>query len=339
MPQNSTQPRPHADLFQRHPDNPILTAEDWPYPAHTVFNAGACQVGDETILLVRVEDRRGHSHLTVARSSDGVADWKINASPSFVPETDKFPEEMWGVEDPRLTWMEDRNEWIIAYTAYSSSGPLVSLASTTDFKSFNRIGPVMPPDDKDAAVFPRRFGDRYALIHRPVSTGSSGAHIWLSFSPDLTHWGDHHVLLRARQGGWWDANKIGLSPPPLETPEGWLLLYHGVRQTPGGCIYRLGLALLDLEKPWQVLNRSDEWIFAPEQPYEQHGDVSGVVFPCGWILDERTGEIRMYYGGADSCLALATAKLTDVLDYIRSCPAPPKRDRTGVRYSNGKETL
>jgi len=339
MPQNSTQPRPHADLFQRHPDNPILTARDWPYPAHTVFNAGACQVGDETILLARVEDRRGHSHLTVARSSNGVSDWRIDSSPSFAPEPHNFPEERWGVEDPRLTWMEERNEWIIAYTAYSSSGPLVSLASTTDFRSFTRLGPVMPPDDKDAAVFPRRFGDRYAIIHRPVSTGSFGAHIWLSFSPDLTHWGDHHVLLRAREGGWWDANKIGLSPPPMETPEGWLILYHGVRHTPGGCIYRLGLALLDLEKPWQVLNRSDEWIFAPELPYEQHGDVNGVVFPCGWILDERTGEIRMYYGGADSCLALATAKLTDVLDYVRSCPAPPKRDRTGVRYSNGKETL
>ena len=330
--------RPHADLFKRHPRNPILTAKDWPYPAHTVFNAGACQVGNQTTLLVRVEDRRWHSHLSVARSTDGVSNWKIDAAPSFVPETYQFPEEMWGVEDPRLTWMEDRNEWIMAYTAYSSSGPLVSLASTTDFKSFTRLGPVMPPDDKDAAVFPRRFGDRYAMIHRPVSTGTSGAHIWLSFSPDMTHWGDHHVLLRARLGGWWDANKIGLSPPPLETPEGWLLLYHGVRQTPGGCIYRLGLAMLDLEKPWQVLHRSDEWIFAPEQPYEQHGDVSGVVFTCGWILDEPTGDIRMYYGGADSCLALATANLAGVLDYIRSCPAPPKRDRSGVLYTNGKDT-
>jgi len=337
MPQDSNKPRPHADLFQRHPDNPILTAREWPYPAHTVFNAGACQVGNETILLVRVEDRRGHSHLTVARSSDGVSGWRIDSRPSFAPEPDNFPEELWGVEDPRLTWMEDRNEWIIAYTSYSSSGPLVSLASTTDFTSFTRLGPVMPPDDKDAAVFPRRFGDRYAMIHRPVSTGSSGAHIWLSFSPDLTHWGDHHVLLRARLGAWWDANKIGLSPPPLETPEGWLILYHGVRHTPGGCIYRLGLALLDLEKPWQVLNRWDEWVFAPELPYEQNGDVNGVVFPCGWILDENSGDIRMYYGGADSCIALATASLSDVLDYVRSSPAPPKRDRTGVLYSNGKE--
>lgn len=249
MPQESNLPEPYAELLHRHPDNPILNAHDWPNPAHTVFNAGACQLKDETILLVRVEDRRGHSHLTVVRSDDGVSDWRIDASPSFAPDPENVPEEAWGVEDPRLTWVEERDEWIIAYTAYSSSGPLVSLATTKDFRTFTRLGPAMPPKEKDAAIFPRRFGNRYAMIHRPVSTGSSGAHIWLSFSPDLTHWGDHHVLLRARRGAWWDANKIGLSPPPLETPDGWLLLYHGVRQTPGGCLYRLGLALLELDDP------------------------------------------------------------------------------------------
>ena len=222
----------YPELFHRHPGNPILTAEDWPYPAHTVFNAGACQVGDTTLLLVLVEDRRGHSHLTVARSQNGVSGWQIDPRPTFPPEPANYAEEAWGVEDARVTWVEDRAEWIIAYTAFSPIGPLVSLAATTDFKSFNRLGPVMPPEDKDAAIFPRRFGDRYAMIHRPVSAGSSGAHIWLSFSPDLRHWGDHHVLLHARRGAWWDANKIGLSPTPLETPEGWLLLYHGVRHTP-----------------------------------------------------------------------------------------------------------
>jgi len=188
----------------------------------------------------------------------------------------------------------------------------------------------MPPEDKDAAVFPRRFNGRYAMIHRPVETGLGGAHIWLSFSPDLTHWGDHHVLLNARRGSWWDANKIGLSPPPLETADGWLLLYHGVRHTPGGCIYRLGLASLDLEQPWHVLHRSDEWIFAPELPYEQHGDVSGVVFPCGWVLDEATGVVRMYYGGADSCIALATANVADLLDYIKTCPVPTAKKKLGI---------
>ncbi len=232
--QSTTLPREWVSLFQRSPHNPILTAKDWPYQAHSVFNAGACQFDGETILLVRVEDRKGQSHLTVARSKDGISDWRIDPLPSFVPEPNSFPEEIWGVEDPRLTWIDERQEWVIAYTAFSPSGPMVSLVSTKDFISFSRIGPVMPPEDKDAAVFPRRFGGRYAMIHRPVSAGAGGAHIWLSFSPDLTHWGDHHILLHARRGSWWDANKIGLSPPPLETKDGWLLLYHGVRTTPVG---------------------------------------------------------------------------------------------------------
>ena len=323
-------PQHYPELFRRYEGNPILTANDWPYPVHTVFNAGACQIGSTTLLLVRVEDRRGHSHLSVARSDDGISNWRIDAQPTFPPDPVNYAEEAWGVEDARVTWVADRQEWIIAYTAFSSIGPLVSLASTVDFQSFIRLGPVMPPEDKDAAIFPRQFGGRYAMIHRPVSAGSSGAHIWLSFSPYLRHWGDHHVLLHARRGAWWDANKIGLSPTPLETPEGWLLLYHGVRHTPGGCLYRLGLALLDLEQPWRVLRRSDDWIFAPEMPYERQGDVNGVVFPCGWILDEATGMIRMYYGGADSCLALATGRLSDVLDYLRTCPAPPPQARPGM---------
>ena len=160
--------------------------------------------------------------------------------------------------------------------------------------------------------------------------GQFGAHIWLSFSPDLIHWGEHHILLHARRGAWWDANKIGLGPPPLETPEGWLILYHGVRVTAGGCLYRLGLALLDLEDPCRVLRRSDEWVFAPEMPYERQGDVNGVVFPCGWILDKPSGTIRLYYGGADTCLALATAQLSDVLSYLHTCPVPKTRKRAGM---------
>jgi predicted GH43/DUF377 family glycosyl hydrolase len=265
----------------------------------------------------------------VARSNDGVSDWHIDSTPSFAPDPANYPEEAWGVEDPRLTWIADRGRWIIAYTAYSSSGPLVSLAETKDFTSFNRLGPVMPPEDKDAAVFPHRFGNRYAMIHRPVSAGSSGAHMWLSFSPDLTHWGDHQVLFPARRGAWWDANKIGLGPPPLETSEGWLTLYHGVRTTAGGCLYRLSLALLDLEAPWRVLRRSDEWIYAPELPYERQGDVNGVVFPCGWTLDKTDGKIRLYYGGADTCLALATAQLSDLLSYLGTCPQPQAGKRRG----------
>lgn len=138
----------------------------------------------------------------------------------------------------------------------------------------------MSPDDKDAALFPRKFNGKYVLIHRPYSDGHK-AHIWIFSSIDLHNWGEHQVLLNARSGGWWDANKVGLSAQPLETIDGWLILYHGVKHTAAGAIYRLGLALLDLENPSKVLRRSNEWIFGPEEPYEKFGDVSDVVFPCG----------------------------------------------------------
>jgi len=304
-----------AELFRRHPDNPILTSVQMPYPANTVFNAGATKVGDETVLLMRVEDRRGISHLTVARSRDGIGDWRIDPAPTLAPDPERHPEEIWGIEDPRITYIEELRRWVIAYTAYSVGGPLVSLATTTDFRSFERLGPVMPPEDKDAALFPVRFKGRWAMLHRPVPHAVVGAHIWISFSPDLMHWGEHRILLRARRGAWWDANKIGLSPPPLATPEGWLILYHGVRTTASGCIYRLGLALLDLEDPTVVIARADEWVFEPQAEYERVGDVDKVVFPCGWVVEG--DDMRLYYGGADSCIALAYARVPELLDWLR----------------------
>ena len=303
-------------LFQRHPDNPILTVKDWPYKANSVFNAAAVEVKEQTLLLVRVEDFRGISHLTVAQSEDGVSNWKIDPKPTILPEPKDHPEEIWGIEDPRITWLSDLQKWVIVYTAFSRGGPLVSLATTSDFRRFERLGPVMTPEDKDAAIFPVRFQSRWAMLHRPVVRFPSiPAHIWISFSPDLKHWGDHQSLILAREGGWWDANKIGLSTPPLETQEGWLILYHGVRSTASGVIYRLGLALLDLEDPTRVLKRSDEWVFGPKAPYEREGDVDDVVFPCGWI---RKGDsIYMYYGAADSCIALATASQDSFTSYLR----------------------
>ena len=314
------------DLFVRHPDNPIITARDLPYPANTVFNPGATLFDGETLLLLRVEDRRGHSHLTVARSKDGVTDWRVDPKPTFVPDPDRYPEEIWGIEDPRITYMEGEKIWAIAYTAFSLGGPLVSLATTTNFRTFHRLGPVMPPDDKDAAIFPVPFNGRWAMLHRPAPAAYStaGAHIWLSWSPDLRHWGDHHILLHARQGAWWDANKIGLSPPPLRTDEGWLLLYHGVRMTASGAIYRLGLALLDLENPNRVISRSDEWVFEPDKDYERFGDVDKVVFPCGWVAEN--GYVRIYYGAADSTIALATANIAELLDWLKQNSGEPRRE-------------
>ena len=312
------------DLFRRHPANPILTVDDLPYRANSIFNPGAAKVGDDTVLLLRVEDLRGISHLTVARSRDGVTDWRIDTAPLIAPAPDAYPEEIWGCEDPRLTWLPEREEWAITYTAYSRRGPLVSLAMTKDFSEVHRHGPAMPPEDKDAALFPRRIDGRWAMIHRPTPH-VGGAHMWISFSPDLRHWGDHSLLLEARVGAWWDAGKIGIGPPPLETDEGWLLCYHGVHATSAGPIYRVGLALLDLEDPRTVIRRTDEWVFGPTAHYERSGDVNKVVFPTGWVHDPVTDVLSLYYGVGDSVIALATAKLADVLQFMALAPEPAHR--------------
>ncbi len=315
------------ELFRRHPNNPILTAKDWSYPVHSVFNPGATTFDGKVLLLVRVEDRRGFSHLTTAVSENGIDHWQIDSTPTIEPDIYDHPEELWGIEDPRISRLESLGKWAITYTAFSQSGPLVSLALTEDFKTFSRLGAITSGEDKDAALFPRRINGKWVLIHRPiVASYVAGAHIWLSYSDDLSHWSDQQVLMHARSGGWWDSGKIGLSAPPLETPQGWLLLYHGVRQTGSGCLYRLGLALLDLENPLKVLHRSDEWIFGPEMPYETQGDVANVVFSCGWVLDEKTGVIQIYYGGADTCIALATSTIGELLEYICRCPEPSHGD-------------
>ncbi|HIJ71099.1 MAG TPA: glycosidase [Planctomycetes bacterium] len=307
------------ELFHRHPDNPILSVKDWPYNANSVFNSAAVEVEGNILLLVRVEDFRGISHFTAARSRDGVTKWDIDPEPTLRPDPANHPEELWGIEDPRVTRLEELQKWVIAYTAYSKAGPLVSLATTKDFSTFERLGPVMPPEDKDAAIFPKLFGDRWAMLHRPVARSPSlPANIWLSFSHDLIHWGNHQEIVCAREGSWWDANKIGLSAPPLETSEGWLILYHGVRTTPSGSIYRLGVVLLDIDDPTRVIRRTDEWIFGPKATYEREGDVDDVVFPCGWVM--RCDTINMYYGAADSCIALATARLDKIVSFILTCP-------------------
>jgi len=194
--------------------------------------------------------------------------------------------------------------------------PGISLIATKDFSQFKRLGQQLIPPNKDASLFPRTIDGHYALINRPIVEGR--ADIWVSFSPDLKYWGEHRVLLRARHRSW-DAETIGLGPPPIETPEGWLLIYHGTRATVSGSIYRVGMALLDLET-LKVIHRAKDWILGPEQTYERIGDVNSIVFPCGAIVDGKTNEILIYYGAADSVVGLVAAKLDEVLDYLKQCP-------------------
>ena len=304
------------ELFKKFDGNPILTPEDWPYPTNAVFNPGAAKLNAETLLLVRVEDMRGFSHLTVARSADGFTNWQVDPAPTLQADQSSR-EEKWGLEDPRIVWLEEQKQFAVTYVSFSEGGPVVSLAITKNFRTFARLGTLLPPEDKDACLFPRRFNGRFALIHRPIVRGE--AHIWLSFSPDLKHWGDHQLLIRTR-AGYWDCHRVGLACQPIETPLGWLLFYHGVRSTTAGQIYRVGLALLDLNAPWKVLRRSDEWVLGPHAYYERVGEVGGVVFPTGAVVHKETNQLNLYYGAADCTVAVATARLSDVFDYIMCCP-------------------
>ena len=316
----------YETLFQRHASNPILSAKDWPYPIHSVFNPGATRLADgTTLLLCRVEDRRGHSHLCAARSRNGVDGWVIDEKPTLSGDA---VEAIWGIEDPRITFVPELRKYAVTYTAFTKGGPGVAIALTTDFREFERLGLVMQPDDKDAALLPRRIDGEFALIHRPVS--DTGAHIWMSFSPDLRNWGSHRLILQARKGAWWDANKVGISTPLIETNEGWLMLYHGVRQTASGCLYRMGAALFSLANPDRCLLRGDSWLFGPEQPYETAGDVANVTFPCGYTIGDDGDTLYLYYGAADTCVAMATSSVQKVLTWLsenseaNSTVAPPR---------------
>src|SRR3981189_2163827 len=177
----------YETLFHRHHGNPILSGKDWPYSMNSVFNAGATMLADgSTLLLCRVEDRRGLSHLCAARSANGVDGWQIDREPTLLPNAEEYPEEVWGIEDPRITYVPELKKFAVSYTSYSRGGPGVSLALTEDFRSFERFGVIMPPDDKDAALLPRRINGFWALIHRPMTP--LAAHVWIFSPPDFRPW-------------------------------------------------------------------------------------------------------------------------------------------------------
>jgi predicted GH43/DUF377 family glycosyl hydrolase len=309
-----------AGLFLRAQANPVLTPADWPYPVNAVFNPGAALVDGQTVLLCRVEDRRGISHLAVARSQDGYGGWKVDAAPLLAADP-ADETSCWGVEDPRITRIDEMDGWLIAYTAYGPAGPCVALAITQDFHQVEQIGIAMPPEDKNASLLSRHVDGKFVLFHRPASQQTGRADVWLSRSTDLRSWTTPEAVLRSRSSIWWDSVRVGVGPPPLDTPEGWLCIYHGVRNTVGAPIYRAGLVLLDRENPTRVLRRSEEWILAPQTEYERIGDVPNTVFPTGLVHDTAKDQLRLYYGAADTTIAVATASLPAVMEYVLSCPA------------------
>lgn len=301
------------DLFHRHPANPVFTIEHLPFPAIAVYNPGVAEVNGEVMLLLRVEGDDGLSALYVARSKNGVDDWQVEPTPLISPADVDSPYEEQGCEDPRVTWVEELGCWVIAYVAAGNMGATVALATTTDWEQVQRKGIVLPPSNKNAMLFPRRINGKWMLLNRPSDGGATN--IWVVESDDLLYWGNPKRVLGQRSGSWWDGARVGGGAVPIETPDGWLMIYHGVKMVAGIHNYRLGVALLDLDDPSKVIARCDHPVFSPNTPYERVGHGMNVVFTCGAFV--RGDEVWLYYGAADTCIGLATAKLDDLLQAAR----------------------
>ncbi len=312
----------HLDIIKRHPLNPIITREDVPYHCNTVFNAAACKCRGEYLLLLRIEDFEGKSHLTLARSHDGL-DFRVDKRPWVEPSKDPYfePYERFGIEDPRITPLEGK--YYITYTAYGPYGVRIGLGVTEDFKEFKRISLTTDVDNKDGVLFPEKINGKYVMITRPAGRGGKMNLMWITYSPDLIHWGESRVLMFFSPGAW-SSFKIGASTPPIKTEKGWLVFFHGVRSAGGGLIYRVGAMLLNLEEPYVIEGYTPYYIFGPNELYERVGDVPNVVFPCGTVLEENR-ELKIYYGAADTCIALATADIDEILENCKKIPREYKK--------------
>ncbi len=304
------------ELFVREPTNPILTPSDMPFPCKAVCNPAAHIVDGEVLLLLRVISHEDKSYLHVARSADGTSGWRVEPTPLLSPDEGADWYDNWGCEDPRITYVKERGEYVITYVGYSRYGAGVCLATTQDFQSVTRLGMVIHPYNKDAVLFPRKIGGKYRMLHRPTSGPLEN--IWISESDDLIHWGSPRCVLEEAEAPGWDSGKVGAGPPPLETHDGWFLIFHGVMQVGNSWEYRFGLALLDKEKPNLLLRRWPEWVFGPQEPYEMRPENPGVVFPTGLVIkDDR---LFVYYGAADTTVALATAELGVLRQFRQALP-------------------
>jgi len=250
------------------------------------------------------------SHLRLARSPDGYH-FIIEKVPALFPTE---PYEEYGIEDPRMTDLD--GTVYINYTAVSRYGISVALASTTDFVTYRKLGVILPPENKNVVIFPERIGGRYVMIHRPSTTGLGSQQMWMGYSTDMLHWGEH-IPFMSKRPGMWDSLRIGAGAVPIKTEQGWLEIYHGVNPEQGYC---LGAVLLDLDDPSIILARSNIPFLIPETEYERTGFYGNVVFTCGAVAttSQSGTKVSIYYGAADQFTCRADLELADILDSLHA---------------------
>ncbi|MDZ4669486.1 MAG: glycoside hydrolase family 130 protein [Phototrophicales bacterium] len=296
----------------RYSGNPIISRHATP-TSNSIFNSAAVPFNGAFAGVFRIDDTRRTMNLHVGHSADGV-NWQIEPNPIEWHFSDPALGEFVHRYDPRVVWLEDRYyvTWCNGY-----HGPTIGIGYTFDFKEFHFIENAFLPYNRNGVLFPRKINGKYAMFSRPSDTGHTAfGDIFYSESPDMVHWGNHRFVMKPKS--WrWESTKIGAGPIPVETSEGWLLIYHGVLTSCNGYVYSMGAALLDLDQPWKVIYRAAPYLMSPQALYECVGDVPNVVFPCASLHDPETGRIAVYYGAADSVTGLAFTHVDELVSFIK----------------------
>ena len=310
-----------SDVLWRYSENPVVPARAIAASTY-IHNSAVIPFEGRFAGVFRIDNRSRRMQLHAGRSHDGLT-WQIDEAPirfrADDPEVGRF---QYGY-DPRLVRIEGRI-YVVWCNGYH--GPTIGLGYTEDFETFHQLENALLPFNRNGVLFPRRIGDSYVLLSRPSDNGHTPfGEIYLSHSPDLIHWGKHrHVMSPIREENGWQSTKIGAGPAPIETSEGWLLLYHGVVTTCNGFVYSAGAALLDLDRPWKVIARADPYLLTPSTPYECVGNVPNVVFPCGALIDAPSGRLALYYGSADTVVSVAFGNIREIVDFVKNNAIKPQ---------------
>lgn len=317
LPNLPWQPRNTGDSSPvwRYQHNPII-GRDGNKRSNSVFNSAVIPFGDGFAGIFRCDSRSISMDLFAGFSDDGIH-WRIQDDPIVLTGADAEISPVEFRYDPRVCLIDGKYyvTWCNGY-----HGPTIGVAWTEDFQVFTQLENAFLPFNRNGVLFPRKIGGKYLMMSRPSDNGHTPfGDIYISHSPDLTYWGKHRYMMGVIGGNEsaWQSTKIGPGPTPIETDEGWLMIYHGVITTCNGFVYRMGVALLDLEQPWKVLARSKDYLLAPHELYECVGDVPNVVFPCATLSDADTGRIAIYYGAADTVTGLAFSTVEDLLSFLK----------------------
>ena len=282
--------------------------------ADRVFNSAVVPFGDEFVGVFRCDKNDGCPFLFVGHSKDGIH-FEIEETPiHFVDEKgEPIPDTEWQY-DPRVIPI-DGKYYVVWCDEFD--GATISIAETTDFKTFTKYDNPFLPNNRNGVLFPRKVNGHYLMLSRPSDIGHTPfGDIFMSQSDDLSFWGKHRVILK-RGWAWWNSLKIGGGPAPIEIEEGWLIFIHGVQNTCNGYVYSMGGIIVDREDPTKILYQCKDYLLAPEELYETSGFVANVVFPTSTLVDADSGRIAIYYGSADTYTALAFTTVEKVVNYIK----------------------